>query len=124
MLQAVPLANANTLRTAYLAPMVASHQLACAGGIETLSTPGTSALSPRALGSLHTQHARVRSTVDSLLAGDEEGYLSPLDDAFSVMSDDNPLLPAFYQVCAPGTDRRTCGVLGCCAAAHVAPSAT
>ena len=64
------------------------------------------ALSPRAQGSLHTAHAHTRSTVDSLLGGDEEGYLSPLDDAFSVMSDDNPLLPAYYQA-------RLCPGRGC-----------
>ena len=75
---------------------------ACAGGLPAPASPVTATLSPRAQGSLHTMHGHTRSTVDSLLGGDEEGYMSPLDDAFSVMSDDNPLLPAYYQVKAPG----------------------
>ena len=60
------------------------------------------AKSPRATGSLHSHHAHTRSTVDSLLAEGDDGYLSPMDDAFSVLSaEDSPDLPSYYQVQAP-----------------------
>ena len=69
--------------------------------------------SPRATGSLHaSHHAHTRSMVDSLLTEGEEGYLSPQEDAFSVLSDpeDGPPLPSFYQVPAlasPGSPPNT-----------------
>ena len=45
-----------------------------------------------------SRHMRTRSTVDSLY-GDDEGYLSPLEDTFSVLSDDAiPAQSAYVQV--------------------------
>ena len=67
------------------------------------------AKSPRATGSLHSSHhAHTRSTVESLLTEGDEGYLSPMDDAFSVLSaEDSPDLPSYYQVW-PHLPRRVC----------------
>ena len=44
-------------------------------------------------------HSRGRSTVDSLLGDDDAGYLSPLEDTFSILSDDAiPAPPPYVQV--------------------------
>ncbi|KAK9792500.1 hypothetical protein WJX73_010349 [Symbiochloris irregularis] len=41
-------------------------------------------------------HSRARSTVDSLFGDDDAGYLSPMEDTFSVLSDDAVLPPPPY----------------------------
>lgn len=41
-------------------------------------------------------HSRTRSTVDSLLGDDDAGYLSPLEDTFSILSDEALPPPSTY----------------------------
>lgn len=70
------------------------------GAAVKLEALTAAAKSPRATGSLHSSHhAHTRSTVESLLTEGDEGYLSPMDDAFSVLSaEESPDLPSYYQV--------------------------
>lgn len=65
-----------------------------------MGVPGNAGLmSPKAYGRLHS---RTRSTVDSLLADDDAGYLSPLEDTFSILSDDaQPPQATYVQVGLP-----------------------